>query len=108
MGIIVAIKAKLFADRVEQAAQACVDWYMGTVESIVVPIPALAGQVAKVIVNNQDEIERSIKLAKKIKAELDPIIEQYMADVNDANPELKKLGRDMQLKVRHLMKMLRK
>lgn len=108
MGFIQAVKAKLFANQVEQATQASIDLYVGVVNSVLTPIPAVAGEIAKIVVNNQDEIERSIVLAKKLKGELEVVWKTYESQVNEANPELKKLSKDFEKKLNTIIKMFKK
>lgn len=85
------LKAKLFASHVKDTTQAIVDVYLHQVEMYIKPLPELAGELAEIVVNNQDEIERAIKLGIKVRDEIIVVLEKHGKRIEKENKHLVKL-----------------
>lgn len=107
MRIINALKAKFFAREVEITAQAGVEMYVGVLQAVLNPLPALAGDLAQIIVLNQSEIERSILLAKKIYSEVSLVLEEHAHRVEAENENVKALTETFMLKLKELRAMIK-
>lgn len=106
MKIIKALKAKFFAKEVEATAQAGIEMYMGIIQSVLNPLPKLAGDLAQIIVINQDEIERSILLGKKIYSEVSLVLEAHAESVEAENENVKALMNEFMNRFKKLRAMI--
>lgn len=89
MKIINVLKAKLFARKVELTAQAGIEMYMGIVQSVLDPLPKLAGDLAQIIVINQAEIERSLLLGRKMYSEVSLVLKAHAESIEAENANVK-------------------
>lgn len=101
------LKAKLFAASVKDTTQAVIDVYMQQVKMYIEPLPELAGDLAEIVVNNQDEIERTIKLGIKMRDEVTAVLEKHAQRIDGQNEHLNELINKFGKKAEKLMRSIK-